>query len=148
MDRIAAAAGVNKQLLFHYFGSKAGLFRAVSESVATRLDVSATGGRTPPERLKALVPELLRGADECHALLPADWGRHVTERGAQILRDGQRQGYFRDDVDPAAVSEVVAAAARGWAAMAGHGDDATRIQARQRFGDLVSAIITDYCTWR
>ncbi len=148
MDRIAAAAGVNKQLLFHYFGSKAGLYRAVSESVATRLDLSATAGRTPPESLKALVAELLRGADEYHTLLPADWGRNVTELGAHILRDGQRQGYFRDDVDPAAVSEVVAAAARGWAAMAGQAVDATRIDARQRFSELISAIITDYCTWR
>ncbi len=148
MDRIAAAAGVNKQLLFHYFGSKAGLYRAVAESVASRLDMSAIGGRTPAEHLKALISELLKAADEYRTLLPTGWRELVAERAAQVLREGQRQGYFRDDVDPAALSEVVAATVRGWTSSSGQPRDGDRGDARHRFGDLVASIVTDYCTWR
>lgn len=37
MDEIAQAAGYNKALLFHYFGDKLGLYRALMERTKTRL---------------------------------------------------------------------------------------------------------------
>jgi AcrR family transcriptional regulator len=147
MERIAAAAGVNKQLLFHYFKSKAGLHQAVMESVGARLDLSASRGRTPAERLRELVASVLLAAEEYQAILSNEWRARAADRAAQIIKDGQRQGYFRDDVDPTALSELTMAASLGWtsvASRAGNGGGGLRSQ----FGTLVSAVVSDYCTWR
>jgi AcrR family transcriptional regulator len=53
IDSIAAAAGVNKRMLYHYFGSKDGLFAAV---LADRLEAAldAAPDADPGERLRAL----------------------------------------------------------------------------------------------
>ncbi len=40
VDRIAAAAGVNKRMLYHYFGSKDGLFAAVCEAQLERAELA------------------------------------------------------------------------------------------------------------
>ena len=54
VDTIAARAGVNKQLLYYYFDSKDGLFRAVlRERLAERAPEAALADRTGPERLAA-----------------------------------------------------------------------------------------------
>jgi len=148
MERIAAAAAVNKQLLFHYFGSKAGLYQAVSKSVEARLDVAEERGSTPAERLRKLAALLLAAADEYKTLLSEAWKQRAATRAAQILRDGQRQGYFRDDIDPEALAELVAAASLGWAAVAERDQAGGDNGNREQFGDLVATVITDYCTWR
>ncbi len=147
MERIASAAGVNKQLLFHYFKSKAGLHQAVVDAVGARLDLSASGGRTPAERLRELVSVLLLAAEEYQSLLPNEWRARAADRAAQIVKEGQRQGYFRDDVDPAAVSELIIAASLGWTSVAqraGNGGN----DARDYFSSLVSSVVSDYCAWR
>lgn len=148
MERIAAAAAVNKQLLFHYFGSKAGLYQAVSKSVEARLDVTDEHGSTPAERLRKLAALLLAAANEYRTLLSEAWKQRAATRAAQILRDGQRQGYFRDDIDPEALAELVAAASLGWAAVGERDQAAGDSGNREQFGDLVATVITDYCTWR
>jgi AcrR family transcriptional regulator len=147
MERIAAAAGVNKQLLFHYFKSKAGLHQAVVAAVSARLDLSASGGRTPAERLRELIAALLLAAEEYQAVLTNEWRTRAADRAAQIIRDGQRQGYFRDDVDPAAVSDLIIAASLGWTSVAGTAGNGGN-DARSRFGILVSTVVSDYCSWR
>jgi TetR/AcrR family transcriptional regulator len=148
MDRIAAGAGVNKQLLFHYFGSKAGLQRAVVESVAARLDLSASRGHTPAERLRELVALLLPAATEYHALLPDEWRQGAAARAARIIADGQRQGYFRDDVDPAALAELVVAASLGWASVPVKFGSGAGSERQSQFGSLVATVVSDYCNWR
>ncbi len=53
IDSIAAAAGVNKRMLYHYFGSKDGLFAAVlTDRLESALD--APSMRNLAERLVAL----------------------------------------------------------------------------------------------
>ncbi len=148
MERIAAAAGVNKQLLFHYFGSKAGLLQAVTSTVSQRLDLSTTSGRTPKERLQELVALLLLAADEYHALLPDEWRAQAAARAAQIIQDGQGQGYFRDDLDPVALSDLIAAMALGWASLAAGAANGATSEHRSRFGALAASVISDYCSWR
>ena len=147
VDRIATAAGVNKQLLFHYFGSKAGLLQAVTATVSSRLDLSATAGSTPKGRLRELVDLLLLAADEYHALLPDEWRARAAARAAEILQDGQMQGYFRDDLDPKALSDLITAMALGWASLA-PGSGNSRAEHRGRFATLAASVVSDYCTWR
>lgn len=50
VDRIAAAAGSNKQLIYHYFGSKEGLFRAVLDQ---ELKQASEGVALDPDDLEA-----------------------------------------------------------------------------------------------
>ncbi len=148
VERIAAAAGVNKQLLFHYFGSKAGLLQAVTSTISHRLDPSITQGRTPKERLHALVELLLLAADEYHELLPEEWRARAAECAAQIIQDGQGQGYFRDDLDPIALSDLVAAMAFGWTSLAAGAGNGSASEHRSSFGALAATVVSDYCSWR
>ena len=64
VDAIAARARVNKQLLYYYFDSKDGLFRAVlRERLAERAPEVALADRTGPERLAALQDRLSAAPD-------------------------------------------------------------------------------------
>jgi AcrR family transcriptional regulator len=146
VDRIAAAAAVNKQLLFHYFRSKAGLHKAVAEAVAHRLAVVAPPGGTPAERLRTLVDQLVRAAHGFETLLSAEWRSGAVSTMKAIIEDGQRSGYFRDDADPDAVAEVVISAAFGRhrASSGAQGADADS----GRFVGSLTGMIVDHCSWR
>ena len=116
-QRIAEAAGVNKQLLFYYFGSKQGLYEAVLAEAAGAL----AGADGPP-------PQAARGPDGVRKQLTTALARAFAQpeaglvlvRGARspdgleaarmaasrLIRDvraailaGQGIGYFRDDAD-------------------------------------------------
>src|SRR3989338_3461958 len=60
MERIAATAKVNKQLLFHYFDSKEGLFAAALAALVDRFDADAPPGAAPVEQIRWVVGFLLR----------------------------------------------------------------------------------------
>ncbi len=111
VDRIALRARVNKRMLYHYFGSKAGLFRAI-----LRLRV---GDRTWLEQAPADPGELLafwfglasENVDWVRLLQwEALWTRGGTvteeaerrrsfERGIAQLRERQARGLLKDDVN-------------------------------------------------
>jgi TetR/AcrR family transcriptional regulator len=111
--RIAARANVNKQLIFYYFGSKAGLYAAATGSAPAEALPPDDG--SPVERFRELLnrleshllahPELttaLADRETAHGMEGP--GRRFLEPaaraiGATISR-GQGMGYFRDDVDP------------------------------------------------
>ena len=120
---IAARAGVNKQLLYYYFGSKDALYRASLEAVYTEirsLEQSLRLGDLPPvEAMAALVgfsfDYLARNPDFIGMLNHenATGAGHV--RGSPAIRSthsplvallratlarGARQGVFRNGVDP------------------------------------------------
>jgi len=146
VDRIATAAGVNKQLLFHYFDSKAGLYRAVSEAVGRRLDLEAAGRGTPGERLRHLVEQLVAAGPELGAVLGPDARSKAAAAAIRIIEDGQRSGHFRDDVNPAPVAEVVVAASlgsRGRGAAARVPDTDTA-----EFSGTVARMVVEFCAWR
>ncbi|HKV70315.1 MAG TPA: TetR family transcriptional regulator [Gemmatimonadales bacterium] len=113
VDRIARSAGVNKQLLFYYYQSKAGLFRAVLGRAAADLEqalsgLTATGGRSLDrlERSLDLLYTYFASHPELVSLL-ARAGRvdiapfaPVVKRLVVLLAEGQGLGQVRDDVDP------------------------------------------------
>lgn len=169
MDRIAAAAGVNKQLLFHYFGSKEGLFTAAVSSILERLESSWPTNGLAPERLRLIIGRSADGlagfpglvgivAESCSGVgsLPAaaiqrvsQWRESALEQLASAIQDGQRRGNFRDDLDAARVARVALAATLGMVALgsdAGGGlfaaaPDESPVEPLSRF-------LADCCTWR
>ncbi len=158
IEKIAAAAGVNKQLLFHYFGSKDGLYRAALESVLAAASEARAGG-SPVERLTRLVaqssatmeshPALLsllaaKGTGEPAVEVVRSWRRSTMSAARGILEDGQRAGYVRDDIDVDAVAEVVVGAALGCAAAG----DQTAAGRLEKYVDTLLKMTADYCAWR
>jgi AcrR family transcriptional regulator len=144
VERIAAGASVNKQLLFHYFGSKAGLYKAVSDSVSNRTDLDAPKGQTPAEQLRGLAARLVGAAQSHRTLLRDEWISRAIAAAVDIIEDGQRSGHFRDDAEPAQVAQVVVAAALGTVST---GLLANR-EAESKFVDSVTQMVVDHCTWR
>ncbi len=132
VDRIARRAGVNKQLIFYYFGSKAGLFGAIVES-ASRDVAAATGAGDEPggplEQLRVVAERVLgaplANADLVRATVALSGPEHgprtslaeplarLAETIRSLVSDAQGLGYVRDDVDPEFVAHVVLATAVG-----------------------------------
>lgn len=138
MERIARRAGVNKQLIFYYFGSKAGLFQAVVESTSGTL-VSDDGKSDLPggplEQFRVVLDrasgtlsanaDLLRAtllASETNEGLRASLGEELAqlrERIRALVSDAQGLGYVRDDVDPGMVAGLAIATVVGLVVLPG-----------------------------
>jgi TetR/AcrR family transcriptional regulator len=112
--RIATRANVNKQLIFYYYGSKAGLYAAATRS-AQAGDLDSGGHDSPVEQFKELLNRLANHLEAHRELATAlaDPESHVGGRapGSHFLEQaiglistaisrGQGMGYFRDDLDP------------------------------------------------
>lgn len=123
VDRIAAKAGVNKRMLYYYFGSKDDLFLAVLEATYERIRGEERALRLeeldPPEAIRQLVsftwhyylrhPEFLTllNSENLHAgrhLKRSDKVRSMHSPFVQMIDDvlerGRRAGVFRAGVDP------------------------------------------------
>ncbi len=137
--QIAEQAGVNKQLIFYYFGSKRGLYDAVLRTAGGTLLRSAqstdsdrpTG--TPAERLREGVSGLYRSLTDtpdlagilfrgirdpgiASASLEA-FVRQLVDEFQSIISEGQGLGYFRDDADPELAARQAAVLALGYLAL-------------------------------
>ncbi len=135
--RIARQAGVNKQLVFYYFGSKAGLY----ESVITESRDALVGEWEEGHRRSDSSTELLRAtfASLVHSLaahphlvrlvlqdahqseLSAALASSVIEAGvarlAEVISNGQGLGFFREDADARAYGQHAVALAIGYLAV-------------------------------
>ena len=123
VDVIAERARVSKNMLYHYFGSKDGLFLAVMErtydSIRKRQDESSFAQLAATQAMERLVGatfDLFVEMPEVINLLNTEnlhLARHVsrssrirsmyaplTDEIAVILRKGEREGTFRKVVDP------------------------------------------------
>ena len=123
VDEIAAGAGVNKQLVYHYYGSKQGLYLAALESVYVQIREKerrlSLGELEPRDAMAQLVgfsfdyllehPEFIALlADEnrnkgAHVLASEKLRKmHMPFRDmlALTLRNGVEAGVFRPDFDP------------------------------------------------
>ncbi len=113
VDQIARRAGVNKQLVFYYYGSKRGLFQAVVAGAAGDLERALTeltipSGR-PLERIRRAVeaqfdylaqrPDLVALRSQGGRAQGAPFAPAI-KRVVVLLAEGQGRGDVRDDVDP------------------------------------------------
>jgi AcrR family transcriptional regulator len=130
-DEIAARAGVNKRMLYHYFGNKEALWLAVLEATydairaeERRLDVEHL---PPAEGMRRLVefsinydrdhPEFLAllNNENLHKAAHLRRSKRVRELHSSLLRviadlldRGVREGVFRSAVDPAELYMTIA----------------------------------------
>jgi TetR/AcrR family transcriptional regulator len=117
VDRIAAAARLNKAMLYYHFGSKARLYRTTLQRVLDRfaehLEAVATGPLPPLDKLDAYVetfirlglteprfaPIMLREVAEGAARLDQETVQHMVRivgTMATVVREGVRSGEFRE----------------------------------------------------
>jgi TetR/AcrR family transcriptional regulator len=116
VDRIAAAAKVNKAMIYYHFRSKAALYREILHdmfrAVGRGVRVAADSSVTPEEKVGLFVAAIAAEAD-ARPHFPPIWFREVAEGGrhldAAIIRDlatvlqslqtivdeGARSGRFR-----------------------------------------------------
>jgi AcrR family transcriptional regulator len=155
-ERIAARAEVNKQLIHYYYRTKAGLYEAVvahaAEAVVSQLTRLPMVGLTAVERLRRLVRGqfdfLLQHPQHTAVLLAAQsdtsWADRANQPIADLLRDGQATGFFRDDIDTAAHARLGLLLTLGYFALrpvtAGWGDPVS-------WRDRVSDLVVRGCTW-
>lgn len=128
-QRIAARAGVNKQLIHYYYRTKAGLYQAtldhVARSVVAQLTQLPLVGLTAVERLRRLVRGqfdfLLQHPEHTAVLVAAgtegEWADLAIRPVAELLREGQATGFFRDDVDPMAHARLALLVTIGYFAL-------------------------------
>lgn len=156
-QRIALLAGVNKQLLFYYFGSKRGLYEAVLKDVAGGLDADSktaaaiTGPSAVRERLKARLVRLLENPQAVRLLLAASQGSspQPVEAVARVVRQlsedisqAQGVGYFRDDADPDRTAQQLVVLAWGYLALDPTLDSAAASAQQRWVEDAVGLVVT------
>jgi AcrR family transcriptional regulator len=154
--RIAARAGVNKQLIHYYFRSKTGLYEAVlgdaATSVAGQLTALPLVGLTAVERLRRLVRgqfEFFLGHPEHCALLTAakgegNWADLAVQPVAALLTAGQATGFFRDDIDPATHARLALLVTLGYFAL---NPVSSRWGPPTEWRDRMADLIVRGCTW-
>ncbi len=136
MERIARHAGVNKQLLFYYFRSKAGLHRALVERLSDDLDSRLRGAFSSAGHAASNLRKTIGSVCETLATTPymvrlltqgepasldvrAGNAAFVALREPirQVVREGQGLGFFRDDADPELTAEHALCAIIGYLAL-------------------------------
>jgi AcrR family transcriptional regulator len=134
VDRIAALAGANKRMLYYYFDSKDGLFRAVLEATYEHIRESEKAlhldAIDPPEAIRALVaftwnyylehPEFLSllNSANLHRAVHLKSSNKVRRMHSpfvamigEILARGVKMGVFRKGVDAVQLYISIAALA-------------------------------------
>lgn len=135
VDAIAKRAGVNKRMIYHYFGDKEGLYLAALESTYTAIRSAEVGlhlaDKDPVEGMRELVlftwhyfighPEFLSmlGTENLHRAAYLKKSKKIRDLHspligmiADLLERGAGKGVFRRGVDP--VELYITIAGLGW----------------------------------
>lgn len=135
--RIAERAGVNKQLIFYYFGSKRGLYNEVVRDAGGMLQRGArhvsgdrAAARTPAERIRSILDDVYAQLDRQPALVGllsrgieepaparnslAGFVRDLVGELSAVISEGQGVGYLRDDREPYRVAQQAVVLALGY----------------------------------
>lgn len=164
-QRIAQGAGVNKQLLFYYFGSKRGLYDAVldeaqgalarptdaartavrgAQGVKSRLAEILSVATLTPElgRLVAAGAQLPGGHDAARTVL-----RGVIRDLSATISEGQGIGYFRDDAEPQLAARQAAVLVLGYLALEPALEPQGDAASRGTWVEGVVKLVTKGLTW-
>jgi len=163
-ERIARAANVNKQLLFYYFGSKAGLYQAVVKGAGEVLGRAAARVRGVQQSTERLRQQLIQAFDTLAAnredlrlLLDSATNSDQVDNAAGdsvvalqdrirgIVSEGQGLGFFRDDVDPGRTAQHAVVLVLGYLALEPLFDDQSRL--RGDWIESVAALLLGSLTW-
>ncbi len=132
VDVIAEKARANKRMIYHYFGSKEGLFQTVLENAyidirtaERKLDLDHLEPRAALERLVRFTweyylknPEFITlvNSENLHRArhlkksgVVTDYSRKLVSMVRTILDRGVAEGVFRKDVDPVQLNITIAA---------------------------------------
>ena len=91
VDRIAAEAGANKRMLYHYFGNKDELFTAVLESAYADIRSSERLLRLEETEPTEAIRRLIAPKAECRVTWPRDMARQIVRDGLGIVAQPQGQ---------------------------------------------------------
>jgi TetR/AcrR family transcriptional regulator len=87
VDRIAAAARLNKAMIYYHFGSKAGLYREILRdmfsAVGARVSTVAASSVSPAEKVRLFVDAFAAEA-EARPHFPPIWFREIAEGGRHL----------------------------------------------------------------
>jgi TetR/AcrR family transcriptional regulator len=137
IGRIAARAGLNKQLIYYYFGSKAGLHAAATSHGPVMSLTAVSPGAPAPDVLRQALNRLLAALRERPDMVALtvdrqptarvapqarNWIREATRELAAAVSHGQGMGYFRDDVDPDSIARQALVSCLGFLALHQHLD--------------------------
>lgn len=160
VQRIARRAGVNKQLLYYYFGSKERLYRAVVADATAIPERAGAQSGPATDLLRAAVQRIFQALEshqELVALLfeppgtrsrgAAEAARALTREVRGVISDGQGLGYFRDDVDPdlAALQALILCA--GFLGIGSALGDAPNDVRHTSWAESVSDLLTKGLAW-
>jgi TetR/AcrR family transcriptional regulator len=173
VDAIARRCGLAKNSLYHYFGSKEGLFVAVLERMYESLRVRqrdfAIRGSDPVEAMRRLVAHTFSALienGEAIALLNDEnlhKGRHLrrskriralydplVDTIREVLRRGAAQGFFRRDIDPVTLYLSLSSLAYHYVSnqytlKAAFGIDFTSATRRKAWLAHITDMILSYC---
>jgi TetR/AcrR family transcriptional regulator len=94
VDRIAAAARLNKAMIYYHFGSKAGLYgeilRDMFAAVGARVREVAASTDDPTDQIRQFVAAIAVEA-EARPHFPQIWFREIADRGVHLDQDTLRE---------------------------------------------------------
>jgi AcrR family transcriptional regulator len=160
---------VNKQLIFHYFRSKDRLYAAAVKAALAPSPRAHSAAGGPPDALRASVSEFLSlltpgglalsvladasvpgGSTESARTSVSQWLKHTHWLLKVAIIEGQRLGFFRDDIWPDTASKLIMDQCIG-ASMSRSALGLAGVTDAHRVSDSSTAIgdwAVEYCAWQ